>query len=62
MFKRTRKNIFFGFSVSLVIIAIILITNIHNGIKFTNDYTLTPKYDLVRDTNNAGCMNQIALE
>lgn len=61
MFKRRKKNIFIGFSISLVITIIIFITNIRNGVKFTGDYTPTPKHS-IRESNNVGLINKVALE
>lgn len=61
MFKRRKKNIFIGFSISLVITIIIFITNIRNGVKFSGDYTPTPKHS-IRESNNVGLINKVALE
>ncbi|XP_055300432.1 extracellular serine/threonine protein CG31145-like isoform X2 [Sitodiplosis mosellana] len=62
MFVRLRRSIFIGFSVFVVVITIILIGKIHNDIRFTSDYLLTPKFDLATNfqPNIAECQRKLS--
>lgn len=52
MAVRLRRSACIGFSVFVVVTTIILIAKIHDDIRLTSDYLLTPKFNLATKSNN----------
>lgn len=64
MFVRSKRFVFIGFSVFVIVTTTILIAKLHNDIRFKSDYLLTPKFGLTTNLkpNIVGCQRELGFK